>query len=158
MLDLDGSHAGLSDEDHAEAVRNLSTAIAFLGLMKLPGLVRVEDVLSKALRSPVAWRLAKDEELLTSCPTCNEDQFLNEGSVSRVEDETVYECKNGCQAIVIVGKPGDSPWEGRGYRLDEYVIRNATDIWMPVLGTGRTVFIPASPAALMKKRPGGRSN
>jgi hypothetical protein len=137
----------------------LSIAVAFIGLSLVHALVRVEDVLASSLKSPVVgWRIAKDAELLTSCPTCKEDQFLDEGTVSRDNEETVYECKNGCQVIVVVGKPGDSPWPGRGYRLEDHVIRNAQEIRMPVLGTGGTVLIPASPAALMKKQPKGRSN
>jgi hypothetical protein len=154
-----GSHAGQTSRDKADIIRSLSIAVAFIGLSLLPALVRVEDLLGANLKSPVVgWRIAKDAELLTSCPTCKEDQFLDEGTVSRDEEETIYECKNGCQVIVVVGKPGDSPWPGRGYRLGDHVIRNAQDIRMPVLGTGGTVLIPASPAALMKKQPRGRSS
>ncbi len=62
----------------------------------------------------------------------------------------------GCQPIVIVGSPGDTAWEGRGYRLGEHVIRNATDLVcvMPLTPGAPIIKIPRSPAALMRQRPG----
>jgi uncharacterized protein DUF6602 len=114
---------------------------------------RVQDVMSSQLVAPGGTRLANDSEMTTTCPACGTSQTLAEATVARVADETVYTCRNGCQSIVIVGVPEDVPWEGRGYRLGDRVIRNVADLYMPVVGSPGGVVLPASPAALMRHRP-----
>ncbi len=147
-----GSHAGLSSRDQAASRRLTAFGVAFVGLSLLPELVRVQDVLVFAQIDWQGHRAPTDGEMTTSCPTCGEDQHLEEAEVRRDGEETVYQCKNGCQPIVVVGIPGDSPWPGRGYRLGSHVIRNARDLKIRVHGAQADLLIPASPAALMKRR------
>lgn len=153
-----GSHAGISGSDHAAAVRLLALGVARIGLGLLPDLVRVEDVFAIQLTPPHGAALPGDRHITTSCPTCDESQTLAEAEVTRNDDRTVYVCKNGCQPIVIVGLPGDTAWEGRGYRLGDHVIRNAADLdcVIPLSPGAPIIKIPRSPAALMKKRPEGK--
>lgn len=97
-------------------------------------------------------RLPTDRYIRTSCPTCGAEQALSEGRFSE-NDETVYTCKNGCQPILIIGAPGNRPWTGRGYRMGNFVVRNPSDLDVPVLGHDGNplevaVRLPASPAAL----------
>ena len=111
-------------------------------------IVGVEDAFGKAGIQLPNGQKVKDAMITTSCPTCGEEQLLSEAKISLIGDETVYECKNGCQIIAVVGRPGFEAWQGRGYRLNNYVVRNARDM---VLNIGRGVLIPASPAALKTK-------
>lgn len=148
----EGSHAGTSREETARGRFLVALGLAHIGLALIPELVRVEDVVTKALHAPTpATPLPTDAEMHTSCPTCHQDQRLADAEVRREGEDTVYFCQNGCQLIVIVGSPGDSPWPGRGCRMGDHVIRNAGDLFLPV-GTSQ-IKIPASPAALMKERP-----
>jgi hypothetical protein len=119
----------------------------------VPELVRVEDVLVGQLAAPQGARLPTDQEINTACPTCGTQQALSQATISRHGKETIYTCRNGCQQIVVVGEPGEATWEGRGYRLGPHVIRNANDLFIPIIGVERSVLIPASKAALMKERP-----
>jgi hypothetical protein len=150
-----GAHAGLSAPDEAAVRRLLGLAAALIGLSLLPELVRVEDVFATQLKPPGGSRLPVDSEFVTTCPTCGTEQTLAEAIGSREGTETVYECRNGCQRIVVVGEPGQNPWQGRGYRMGPYVIRNASDLVAVVPHTGARLLIPASPAALMQQRPAG---
>jgi hypothetical protein len=148
-----GAHAGVSNADESLGRFLAGLGVAFLGLSLVPELVRVEDVLVGQLTAPQGARLPTDQEINTSCPTCGTKQTLSQATISRQGRETVYMCRNGCQQIVVVGQPGEAAWEGRGYRLGSHVIRNANDLFLPIIGTGRDVLIPASKAALMKERP-----
>jgi len=102
--------------------------IAYIGLGLIPELARVEDVLVGQLKAPQGTYLPTDKEIYTTCLTCNTQQTLSQAQIVREGQKTVYICQHGCQDIVIVGEPGDVPWEGRGYRLGEHVIRNAQDL------------------------------
>jgi len=150
-----GAHAGVSNKDESKGRLLAGFGVAYIGLALIPELTRVEDVVISKLNVPNGARLPTDAEMYTSCPTCGQEQTLQEAELSRKGEETIYTCKNGCQPIVIVGKPGTKPWEGRGYRLGDYVIRNAQDIFLPIIGKGTGIKIPASPAALMKRKPSG---
>lgn len=146
-----GSHAGVSNADESSGRFLAGIGVAFLGLALVPELVRMEDVIVSQLKAPAGARLPTDKEIYTSCPTCGTRQTLSEASLSRVSRETIYTCVNGCQTIVVVGEPGDAPWEGRGYRLGPHVIRNPQDLYLPIGFS--LVLIPASNAALMKRCP-----
>lgn len=148
-----GSHAGVSNADESLGRFLAAVGIAFIGLGLVPELVRVEDVLVGQLTAPPGGRLPTDHEAHTRCPTCGTSQTLSQASLSRNGKETVYVCVNGCQPIVIVGEPGEAAWEGRGYRLGPHVIRNASDLLLPIGGSGKEVLIPASKSALMTTRP-----
>ena len=154
-----GSHAGISGPDRAAAVRLLGLGVARIGLGLLPDLVRVEEVFASQLTPPRGDALPADRHVNTSCPTCGESQTLAEAEVTRGGEGTIYVCKNGCQPIVIVGSPGDTAWEGRGYRLGEHVIRNASDLdcVMPLTPGAPIIKIPRSPAALMRQRPDAKT-
>jgi hypothetical protein len=93
-----------------------------------------------------------DTDFTTACPTCSAQQTLAQARMSLDDSDTVYSCKNGCQAIVVIGRPGLAAWPGRGYRLGDYVIRNARDIVLKTEAMPAAVLIPASKAALMKIR------
>jgi hypothetical protein len=147
-----GAHAGLSSPAETASRRLIALAIAARGLALLPDLVRVEDVLAATLTPPPGTQLPRDREAETICPTCRATQNLEEADARRDGDETVYYCKNGCQPIVVVGLPGDSVWPGRGFRLGPHVIRNAADLLLKGSGMSGTLLMPASPAALMRKR------
>lgn len=108
-------------------------------------IVTVEDAFRKAgIQTPNKQNI-NDSIMTTSCPTCGENQLLSDATIKLLGDETTYECKNGCQTIVVVGRPSNEAWQGRGYRLNDYVIRNTRDI---ILNIGSGVIIPASPSAL----------
>jgi hypothetical protein len=113
-----------------------------------------EEVLIWAgLDVPQGHRLAGDDQIVTTCPTCRTEQSLTEASVSH-GDETAYTCKNGCQAIFVVrpSQPGALPWEGRGYAVGDWMLRNPADLFVPLIDQqGRPIpglFFEAAPAAL----------
>ena len=114
-------------------------------------IVKVEDVFKKENIKPKNGRDIKDSDMLTWCPTCKTKQLLSEATISLDNDDTVYTCKNNCQKIVVVSRPGLVGWPGRGYRIGDYVIRNAMDILITIASGKPKVLIPASKAALMKR-------
>lgn len=118
-------------------------------------LVKVEDVFAKQDIGPKGGRPIKDSDMRTTCPACGTEQLLSEGVLSLDDGETVYSCKNGCQPVVVVGRPGVVAWPGRGFRLGNHVVRNVRDIIVKTEEMGAAMLIPASSAALMKKRPVG---
>jgi hypothetical protein len=154
-----GSHAGSSTDEDAHARIVIALGIAQIALRLVPELVRVQDVVVGQLKAPAGARLPSDSEVRAKCPTCSAQQFLSEATMKRDGADTVYVCRNGCQPIVVVSKPGDTAWPGRGYRLGPHVIRNACDLVLPVISLSNPAFlppavlIPASKAALMRQRP-----
>lgn len=109
--------------------------------------VRVADVLIEAgITIPDILKVT-DEIFQTKCLTCGEIQLLSQCPIYEESGETFYKCKNGCQIILIVGKPGTTAIEGRGYRLKNHVIRNTNDLIVLTNGS-KNVFMPKSPAAL----------
>jgi hypothetical protein len=148
-----GAHAGSSSEDEATGRFLGAIGIAYTGLSLVPELTRVEDVVRNNLKAPKGGRLPTDSEIKTLCPTCGSEQTLAQASIGRDGSDTVSYCTQGCQAVVVVSITGSSPWPGRGYRLGSHVIRNARDMTLPITDAGQSVLLPASPAALMKKKP-----
>jgi hypothetical protein len=148
-----GSHPGLSDHEDARSRRLAGLGFAILGLALLPELDRVSEVFQRTLTAPPGGQIPSESGIRTMCPSCKESQSLSEATASREGESTVYVCKNGCQRLVVVSPPGDTPWPGRGYRLKDWTIRNAADLTFNVtpLG-GRAVLIPASAAALKRER------
>lgn len=112
--------------------------------------VLIEDVM-KILNFENGFEI-KNKHFTTECPTCGIKQTLDECKVYKTELETVYECKKGCQPIVIIGLPGTKSWIGRGYRIGKYVIRNAKDISMCCSKSGKIIVFNARPNALAKFR------
>jgi hypothetical protein len=79
-------------------------------------------------------------------------QYLNETDEVLVDQsdpwETLYPCPNGCAPILIISTPGVILWEGRGWRIGEWVIRNPIDLhWKPT-GAFAEMLIPAREHAL----------
>jgi hypothetical protein len=91
-----GSHAGVSNEDEVKGRFLAGLGIAYLGLALIPELVHVEDVIVGNLTAPSGKSLPTDREMYTSCPTCKENQHLNEAEIIRDGEDTVYICRNGC--------------------------------------------------------------
>lgn len=117
-------------------------------------IVRVQDVLTKQNITPRdTGKTSTDADMHTTCPACHSKQRLDEATLSLSDAETVYTCKNGCQPLVVVGRPGEVAWPGRGYRLGDHVIRNVRDIIWQTESMQRPVVMSARVAALMKKRP-----
>jgi len=116
-----------------------------------PDLTKVEKVFGHLELAPT------DEQITTSCPTCGTAQSLSECGIRRDGGDTVYVCRKGCQALVVVSGPEDSAWPGRGYRLGDRVIRNASDLLVAVPGGDAPVILPGGPDALVKMKPGSDS-
>jgi len=114
---------------------------------------RADEILVWAgLRVPNGGRLPDDGQMTTTCVACGETQTLAQAEIEQ-GDETVYVCKNGCQPILVVGRPGTVAWPGRGYRLGDWVLRNPADLLVPVFDRHgvpmpSVLNIPASPNAL----------
>lgn len=165
VLHGEGAHAGRLDPNASVARLFICAGVVHSALALLPNLPTVHDVLRLApIIPPDGYRLATDAEMRTSCPACNHEQSLAEAALRRGEEFSEYVCVNGCQVILIIGKPGDDgPWQGRGYRLGDFVIRNARDVIVPRIPVDylfaahpqpiHSILINASPAALMRRRP-----
>jgi pimeloyl-ACP methyl ester carboxylesterase len=118
-------------------------------------IVKVEDVFAKQSIGPKGGRPIKDSDMKTQCPACGVEQLLSEAILSQDDGDTIYTCKNGCQAMVVVGRPGNVAWPGRGYRLGDHVIRNVRDVIVKTEDMRVALLMGARGAALMKKRPAG---
>lgn len=115
-------------------------------------IVKAETVFEKAINFKDN-RPFRDSDMSTECPACNTEQKLSEATLSLDGDDTIYTCKNGCQSLVVVSRPGMVAWPGRGYRLKDYVIRNVRDITIKTESMGVPMLVSASKAALMKVLP-----
>jgi hypothetical protein len=116
-------------------------------------LVRVEDVFAKQGIVPKGGRPIKDSDMTTTCPACGTVQRLSDATLSLDHDETVYMCRNGCQPMVVIGRPGVVAWPGRGYRLGNHVVKNVRDILVKTEDMHAPMILNAGEAALMKLRP-----
>lgn len=114
-------------------------------------IVRVEDVLK--VLDMKGGEIIRDKHITTECPTCESKQLLSEAPVSLDKDDTLYSCKNGCQTIVVVSRPGLVAWPGRGYRIQNYVLRNAKDLIIKTKNMSLPMKIESAKSSLMKKRP-----
>jgi hypothetical protein len=92
----------------------------------------------------------RESDIWTSCPSCAQTVRLNEAVIVDRSDplEVIHSCAEGCGPILIVGTPVVVAWEGRGYRLGDWVIRNPRDLLAQGRGMRGVVVIPASPHAL----------
>lgn len=117
-------------------------------------IVRIQDVFAETKLGPVGGRPILDSDMRTTCPACHTDQQLSEATLSLDGAETIYTCKYGCVPLVVVGRPGESAWPGRGFvPSSDRAIRNVRDILINTEDMAVTVVLDASSAALMKKRP-----
>jgi predicted RNA-binding Zn-ribbon protein involved in translation (DUF1610 family) len=102
-------------------------------------ITRVSDVFVEANIQAPKLPIITDNAFKTSCPTCGEEQFLNQCKVYERDLETRYKCKNECQIIVKVVPFSDS--SGIGYRLNNFVIKNESDLYF-IQPNAATVLIP----------------
>jgi RNase P subunit RPR2 len=116
-------------------------------------IVQLEDVFKKQSIGTKGQIPIKDKHCKTVCPNCRTEQTLSESTISLDNDETIYTCKNGCQPLLVIGRPGIVAWPGRGYRLGADVIRNAQDIIVKTEEMKVPMVLSAMTAALMKKKP-----
>ena len=87
-----------------------------------------------------------DEHVTTTCPTCGRAQEL---ASATYDDSDPVEAVYGCGPILIVSRPGVTVWEGRGYVMDAWIIRNPTDLLLRPPGKAQGLVMPASPDALV---------
>jgi hypothetical protein len=164
VLHGEGAHAGRLDPNSSVARLFVCAGVVHSSIALVPRLPTVHEVLKLApINTPAGHRLPTDAEMRTSCPSCNHHQSLADATLRRGDEYSEYVCVNGCQVILIIGRPGESPWEGRGYRLGDYVIRNAKDVIVPIIPVDfidpggisalKGIVINASPAALMRRQP-----
>lgn len=144
-----GSHPGLSNEDESTSRWFGCLSIATLACSLFPSIIRVSDLFNLAeIKAPGLIKFT-DNLFYTTCPTCEENQLLNECTIQEKKGETIYTCKNGCQIVAIVSKPMDVAIEGRGFRIKDYVLRNPSKILIK-LPLSRPILIPKSSASLKK--------
>jgi hypothetical protein len=146
-----GSHPGKSNEAQSLSNIYIGLGIMWRMLRLLPNEVTVVKAFELAGIGEKADDLTK-WNFVTECPTCLEKQSINECKTYVIGRDTIHECKNGCQQIVLVAKfmEGNKPIEQRGYRLKDYVIRNAKDIVITIPGASKKLLIPASKNAFRK--------
>jgi hypothetical protein len=108
--------------------------------------VRVHEAFRRAGIVPAM----NDTQFDTECPACGTRTTLAFLPVSVAGNETIYSCARGCMRLVVVGRVGPDKWDGRGYRLGDYVVRNVRDIHVHIHDGRATLLIPASPEALVK--------
>ncbi len=115
-------------------------------------MTRVQEAL-RPLETPGG--AISDEQVELTCPTCKTTQRLSQARLREEDEQTVYTCRRGCQIVLVVSRPDPSgkPWPGRGYRLGDWVIRNATDLKVHIPGKIGGLLFPASPATLDTVRP-----
>jgi hypothetical protein len=108
------------------------------------GIIRVCDVLNQAL--PPGSPVITDHEIVADCTICGQAVQLSDCKIQQTA-ETTYRCECGC-TLVIIGPPNPDqrPWPGRGFRLKDFVLRNAANLRY------RGVLIPRSPNALAAER------
>src|SRR3546814_8650496 len=86
-----------------------------------------------------------DADIVASCDKCGSTP-LSTCLISQAA-ETTYTCAKCGNTLVIIGAPNPDgqPWPGRGYRITDFVVRNAVDLHY------NRVLIPRSPNALAKE-------
>ena len=125
-------------------------ALVWTALAHVPELLRLEDVLVGHLLAPPGGRLPTDRDIYTTCASCSTRQTLSQAQVGREGRETVYRCMFGCQPIAVVGPPAETGWGGLGFRLGDYLISNEQDLFLPIIGSGTALRIPAVRPALSR--------
>lgn len=90
-----------------------------------------------------------ESAIRTTCDSCGRIQTLDEATFDaskRVESK--YLCSGCLNVILILSRPEKVRWEGRGYLLGEWVLRNPQDVVVTKTHTGRPIRFSASPYAL----------
>lgn len=107
--------------------------------------VLLSDVLNQASKD---FTPLVEADITANCSVCGPVSVAT-ASIASSGRETRYSCATCGAILVVIGpvNPDGQPWPGRGYRLNDFVVRNAVDLIF------RAVKLPASPAALAEKRP-----
>lgn len=85
----------------------------------------------------------------TTCPSCERAHTLDEAIFDDSDKwESKYLCAGCLDPILIVSTPGVVLWEGRGYWLGDWVIRNPRDVVVGQTPSSRPIRFVASPHAL----------
>jgi hypothetical protein len=102
-------------------------------------------VLSAAVGRPGV----SEADIRTTCPSCGRAQRLDE-ALYLDEDrfEAFYRCATCTEPILVVSSPTVVPWEGRGTRIRDWMIRNPSDMFIRVHQAADETRIPAAPHAL----------
>ncbi len=116
-------------------------------------IVKLEEVFRTSDLGPKGKPLPQDSDFRITCPTCSYSQLASEAPLSLDGSDTLYSCKNGCQPVIVISRPGIVAWPGRGFRTGRFVIRNASDLFVQTEEMESSVLFPASKSALMKRRP-----
>lgn len=108
--------------------------------------INVCDVLNQGLPTGTNPPIA-DDDIIVVCQGCRKTVSLSFCSIEQGSADIIYKCDCGDTLVIIATpNPCDKPWPGRGYRLKNFVLRNAVDLrW-------RSVTLPRSPNALARER------
>jgi hypothetical protein len=103
----------------------------------------VAPLVSDVFPLPTGVAPIRDYDITTTCRTCEQKQSLgNPDGVVRSDTETIYNCKNGCGAILKVAEA--EPFVGKGgYRLGDWTIRNPRDVNVTLVGNPNGLLLPA---------------
>lgn len=101
---------------------------------------------SEALNAVLDWHgrpPVQDGEIESDCEQCGHTMTLASCRTEQTAKGRIYRC-HSCPEVVLIVAPfieGAKPRQGRGYRLDNWVLRNVTELRF------RGVCLPASPDA-----------
>jgi hypothetical protein len=99
------------------------------------------------LRITVQTLFLDDGDLITACPQCKTQLTLANASTAEERGVTVYRCRRDQEIVALITPPGTVPVESSGYRLGDFVLRNRSDLILPLV-SGNKVLLPASTNAL----------
>jgi hypothetical protein len=90
-----------------------------------------------------------ESSITTTCLECDTEQTLDEATFDDSRRaESKYLCRDCGGIILIVSAPEPIRWEGRGYLLGKWVLRNPRDVVVTETHTGRPLRFVASPYAM----------
>jgi hypothetical protein len=110
----------------------------------------VESAWKMAVGSPVTER-----QMWMTCPTCGREQRLHAALVDQSDPfQTIYQCRRGCGVLLIISTPRVLPWNSRGYRVQDWLMRNRMDLFVqpPDSTAVMVMLIPAARDALNERR------
>lgn len=91
----------------------------------------------------------RESSIETSCPTCDRIQNLDEAIFDDSTSlESRYLCGNCLDPILAISvKEAGAGWEGRGYELGKWLMRNPRELVIQQTHTGRPIRFIACPRA-----------
>ena len=105
---------------------------------------------ASALLSPLAGPPGLSEaDVRTSCPSCGHSQRLDQALYLDGDPwESTYCCAECTLPLLLISPAGPVPWEGRGFEVAGWLLRNPTDVFCRPSSAAPEIRIPASPDAL----------